>query len=294
MQPQRSPLPSPAEKPPPKRVNLGGGGGFARRLVVALLLVPLKEVYDLPIEGEPWQNLPRPPPFKWSSQRNLDAPIAAFEIDGRHTRWSPSLTTKPAGFEDVSYERLLDTWAETQSAQELERLKEKCVFDWGPGFKLPNWWRIKFHEDDTYRTLLTAWVDNYRPWQPGLAVSPSSFIKYGLPEKHDYGAAAARCLAIDHDLREIARAAYRAKLAALRLERIRCPVCHRSFATFTPEQIHFDHMPFTRIWRGDVCWACNTKGLPLWDAFGPVHAKRQVGVLVEQSAVRGVECFTPE
>ena len=190
MQAQRSPQPSPAEKPPPKKVNLGGGG-FARRLVVALLLVPLKEVYDLPTEGEPWQNLPRPPRFQWSSERNLDAPSAAFEIDGRHANWSPSLTTKPAGFEDVSYERLLDAWAKTQSAQELERLKDKCVFDWGPGFKLPNWWRINFHEDDTYRTLLTAWVDNYRPWQPGLAVSPSSFIKYRLPAKYDDGAAAA-------------------------------------------------------------------------------------------------------
>ena len=230
-------------------------------------------------EGASFQGQPVPPPFRRGHQiRNL--PMSS---DG----WSPeNWMQKPPDCEK-SFEELCETWADEQDAGDLKKWESDCVWGWRPGKKKPPWWRIRFHEDDTYTVLCLCFIFNFRCYQPGLGQDFDEFLRNAL--KRDNAAKALK--AVNDKLRPIAERDWRAK----HKKPTKCPWpdCGIPFAQLAPDQIHFDHQALTRHGRNYYCKPCNTEGQALYDAMGPKRAGEIIEAAALHTAFKGAFITVP-
>ena len=228
-------------------------------------------------EGASFQGQPVPPPFRRGHQiRNL--PVSS---DG----WSPVMYfEKPADCEK-SFEELCETWADEQDPDDLEAWEKDCVWGWCPGKKKPPWWRIRFHEDDTYTVLCLCFVYNFRCYQPGLGQDFTEFLREAL--KGDNAAKALR--AVDDKLRPIAEDDW----LKTHQKPTKCPWprCGKPFAQLAPDQVHFDHQALTRHGRNYYCKPCNNEGQALYDSKGPKRAGEIIVAAALHTSFKGC-CIT--
>ena len=228
-------------------------------------------------EGASYEGQPVPPPFRRGHQiRNLPE-----SSDG----WSPeNWMQKPPDCEK-SFEQLCTTWADEQDAGDLEKWENDCVWGWCPGKKKPPWWRIRFHEDDTYTVLCLCFVLNFRCYQPGLGQDFDEYLRLAL--KNDSTARALN--SVNVKLRAIAEDDWLAK----HKKPTKCPWpdCGIPFAQLPSGQVHFDHQALTRHGRNYYCKPCNTEGQALYDAKGPKKAGEIIEAAVLHTSFKGC-CIT--
>ena len=228
-------------------------------------------------EGASFQGQPVPPPFRRGHQiRNLPE-----SSDG----WSPeNWMQKPRDCEK-SFEQLCTTWADEQDPDDLEKWERDCVWGWRPGKKKPPWWRIRFHEDDTYTVLCLCFVLNFRCYQPALGQDFGEYLREAL--KND---SAARALnSVNKKLKEIAEPLW----LKTHQKPTKCPWpdCGIPFAQLASDQIHFDHQALTRHGRNYYCKPCNTEAQALYDAMGPKRAGEIILAAGVHAAFKGC-CIT--
>ena len=235
----------------------------------------LREDLNLPDEGAPYEGKPKPPPFRWGRQiRNLPK-----SSDG----WSPEMwLEKPANCMK-SFKALCATWADEQDPADLEKWKKDCVWDWCPDMEPPPWWRIRFHEDDTYTVLCLCFVFNFRCYQPALGQDFDEFLRVAL--KRDTAAKALD--KVNKKLKELAEPLWN----ATHQKPTKCPWpnCGIPFAQLASDQIHFDHQALTRHGRNYYCKPCNNEGQALYDAMGPKRAGEIIEAAVLHTSFKG--CF---
>ena len=226
-------------------------------------------------EGASYQGKPVPPPFR----RGLTIRNLPMSSDG----WSPeNWMQKPPDCEK-SFEELCETWADEQDAGDLKKWESDCVWGWRPGKKKPPWWRIRFHEDDTYTVLCLCFVYNFRCYQPALGQDFTEFLREAL--KNDKAARALN--SVNEKLRAIAEDDWLAK----HRKPTKCPWpdCGIPFAQLPSDQIHFDHQALTRHGRNYYCKPCNNEGQALYDAMGPKRAGEIIEAAVLHTSFKG--CF---
>ena len=124
--------------------------------------------------------------------------------------WAPHHLKKPQGFPGT-WKQLCENWA-----REFPHLLPKCEADcvwgddgkgWTPAKPAPSWWRLDYHEDDTYRVLCFCFSRNHRCYQPGLGLDLDEFCTHAL--KGDKTAKA--LLAINRELKTIGQVDWDAK-----------------------------------------------------------------------------------
>ena len=226
-------------------------------------------------EGASFQGKPVPPPFRRGRQiRKL--PMSS---DG----WSPEMYFEKPPDCEKSFEQLCTTWADEQDAGDLEKLENDCVWGWRPGKKKPPWWRIRFHEDDTYTVLCLCFVFNFRCYQPGLGQDFDEYLREAL--KRDTAAKALN--AVNVKLKELAEPLW----LKTHQKPTKCPWpnCGIPFAQLASDQVHFDHQALTRHGRNYYCKPCNTEGQALFDAKGPKRAGEIIEAAVLHTSFKG--CF---
>ena len=188
---------------------------------------------------------------------------------------------------EKSFEQLCTTWADEQDAGDLKKWESACVWGWRPGKKKPPWWRIRFHEDDTYTVLCLCFVFNFRCYQPGLGQDFTEFLREAL--KGDNAAKALR--AVDEKLRPIAETDW----LKTHQKPTKCPWprCGIPFAQLPSDQCHFDHQALTRHGRNYYCKPCNTEGQALYDSKGPKKAGEIIEAAVLHTAFKGAFITVP-
>ena len=230
-------------------------------------------------EGASYEGKPVPPPFRRGPMiRKLPE-----SSDG----WSPEMYfEKPADCEK-SFKELCKTWADEQDPADLENWKKLCVWGWCPDMEVPPWWRIRFHEDDTYTVPCLCFVLNFRCYQPGLGQDFIEFLREAL--KND---SAARALnSVNKKLKELAKPLWN----ATHQKPTKCPWpnCGIPFAQLPSDQIHFDHQALTRHGRNYYCKPCNIQGQALYDAMGPKRAGEIIEAAALHTAFKGAFITVP-
>ena len=228
-------------------------------------------------EGASFEGKPKPPPFRRGRQiRRL--PMSS---DG----WSPEMYFEKPPDCEKSFEQLCETWADEQDEGDLEKWESDCVWGWRPGKKKPPWWRIRFHEDDTYTVLCLCFVLNFRCYQPGLGQDLKEFLRDALKD----GSAAKALKAVNDKLRPIAEDDWLKK----HKKPTSCPWpdCGIPFAQPASNEVHFDHQALTRHGRNYYCMKCNTEGQALYDAKGPKRAGEIIMAAGMHAAFKG-SCIT--
>ena len=162
-----------------------------------------RERFDLSTKGTTFAHLKtKPPPFVRGRQIT-DLPESK---DG----WAPHHLKKPEGFTGT-WKELCENWA-----REFPHLLPKCEADciwgddgkgWTPAKPPPSWWRLGYHEDDTYRLLCYCFSRNFRCYQPVLGVDFSEFCEHALKGDHT----AKKLMAINKELKKIGQTDFDAK-----------------------------------------------------------------------------------
>ena len=137
-----------------------------------------RERFNLSTAGTSFAHLTTKPPGFRRGRQITDLPESK---DG----WAPHHLKKPEGFTGT-WKELCENWA-----REFPHLLPKCEADcvwgddgkgWTPAKPPPSWWRLGYHEDDTYRLLCYCFSRNFRCYQPLLGLDFTEFCKHALKD----------------------------------------------------------------------------------------------------------------
>lgn len=167
-----------------------------------------RERFDLSTEGTSFADLTtKPPQFVRGFQiTSINAPKGSRILPLSSDKWAPDHLKKPTGYTGT-WKQLCTTWASEMQPALLKKCEDQCVWGWRPGKPQPSWWRLDYHEDDTYRVLCFCFSRNFRCYQPLLGVDFSEFCEHAL--KGDNTAKA--LMAINRALKEIGQTDFDAK-----------------------------------------------------------------------------------
>ena len=162
-----------------------------------------RERFDLSTKGTSFEHLTTKPPGFRRGRQITYLPVSK---DG----WAPDHLKKPEGFPGT-WKQLCENWAR-EFPHLLPKCEAGCVWGekgkgWTPAKRQPSWWRLDYHEDDTYRVLCFCFSRNFRCYQPVLGVDFSEFCTHAL--KGD--ATAKKLMAINEDLKKIGQPDWDAK-----------------------------------------------------------------------------------
>ena len=162
-----------------------------------------RERFDLSTKGTSFAHLTTKPPGFRRGRQITDLPVSK---DG----WAPHHLKKPQGFSGT-WKQLCENWA-----REFPHLLPKCEADcvwgddgkgWTPAKPPPSWWRLGYHEDDTFQVLCFCFSRNFRCYQPVLGLDFTEFCEHALK-----GSSVAKGLmAIDRALKKIGQTDFDAK-----------------------------------------------------------------------------------
>ena len=162
-----------------------------------------RERFDISTEGTSFANLTTKPQRFVRGYQITNLPVSK---DG----WAPHHLKKPQGFSGT-WKQLCENWA-----REFPHLLPKCEADcvwgedgkgWTPAKPPPSWWRLGYHEDDTFQVLCFCFSRNFRCYQPLLGVDFEEFCKHAL--KGDL--VAQKLAAINKALKKLGQAEFDAK-----------------------------------------------------------------------------------
>ena len=135
-----------------------------------------RERFDLSTKGTTFAHLTTPPPPFVRGYQITNLPVSK---DG----WAPHHLKKPKGFTGT-WKELCENWA-----REFPHLLPKCEADcvwgedgkgWTPAKPPPSWWRLGYHEDDTFQVLCFCFSRNFRCYQPVLGLDFTEFCEHAL------------------------------------------------------------------------------------------------------------------
>ena len=162
-----------------------------------------RERFDLSTKGTSFEHLKTKPPQFVRGYQITDLPVSK---DG----WAPHHLKKPQGFSGT-WKQLCENWAR-EFPHLLPQCEADCVWGedgkgWTPAKPPPSWWRLGYHEDDTYRLLCYCFSRNFRCYQPLLGVDLSEFCTHALKGDNT----AKKLMAINEDLKKLGQAEFDAK-----------------------------------------------------------------------------------
>ena len=162
-----------------------------------------RERFDLSTKGTTFAHLTTVPPGFRRGFQITDLPESK---DG----WAPHHLKKPEGFTGT-WKELCENWAR-EFPHLLPQCEADCVWGedgkgWTPAKPPPSWWRLGYHEDDTYRMLCYCFSRNFRCYQPLLGLDFTEFCEHAL--KGDNTAKA--LVSINNALKKIGQADFDAK-----------------------------------------------------------------------------------